>query len=339
MDACEQVDTDRCRAVDSVILILVALMPQRGLRGWAGELPKILDVVANRTRGKLLRRGRKTLPVQGCPHESAILTPSQMWYGNWPVREIEDFTDDRLKVWCIHCGTAIADVKSNRDHVPTKSLLTKALRELGADYDRGVGDDLDYLPQVFICQDCNSSFSPDENYLLCVLHAVMAGSLYPDPAKHPEAATILRSNRHVVRSLRHRLDGQLSLFDDLQPFTLFPDIEKIRRVITKNARGHVYHEIGEPLIEAPDHVAFVPLERLSPEQRVAFESVRTDTDLAAWPEVGSRMTVHLLDGGAMVGGWITVEPGRYRYAIDWSGPMVVKTVIWEYLATETRWGL
>lgn len=253
------------------------------------------------------------------------------------MREIEDFTDDRLKAWCIHCGTEIANIESNLDHVPTKSLLTKALRKRGANYDRGVGDELDYLPQVVVCRRCNSSFSPDENYLLCVLHAVMAGSLYPDPQKHPEAATVLRSNRHVVRSLKRRPDGQLLLFEDLKPFTLYPDIEKIRRVVVKNARGHAYHEIGEPLLEAPDHVAFIPLEKLSPDQRDAFEAVETGADLVVWPEVGSRMTIRLLDEEAMVGGWISVESGRYRYSIDWSDTVTVKTVIWEYLATETRW--
>ena len=165
----------------------------------------------------------------------------------------------------------------------------------------------------------------------------MAGSLYPDPQKHPEAATVLRSNRHVVRSLKRRPDGQLLLFEDLKPFTLYPDIKKIRRVVVKNARGHAYHEIGEPLLEAPDHVAFIPLENLSPDQRDAFEAVDTGANLAVWPEVGSRMTVRLLDEEAMVGGWIFVEPGRYRYSIDWSDAVTVKTVIWEYLATETRW--
>ncbi|ODT94156.1 MAG: hypothetical protein ABS86_00450 [Sphingobium sp. SCN 64-10] len=253
------------------------------------------------------------------------------------MREIEDFTDQRLKVWCIHCGAGIADVDSNRDHVPTKSLLTKDLRERGADYDRGEGDDFDYLPQVVVCREFNSGFSPDENYLLCVLHAVMAGTLYPDPKTNPEAASILRSNRHVVRALKKRPDGQLLLFDDLQPFTLYPDPDRVRRVIVKNARGHAYHEIGEPRLEAPDHVAFVPLEQLSAEQREAFESAGQPGELAVWPEVGSRMTVHLLDDQAMVGGWITVEPGRYRYAIHWSGDVTVKSVIWEYLATETRW--
>lgn len=253
------------------------------------------------------------------------------------MREIEDFTDDRLKAWCIHCGDVIASIESNRDHVPTKSFLTKALRERGANYDRGAGDELGYLPQVVVCRKCNSSFSDDENYFLCVLHAVMAGSLYPDPAKHPEAASILRSNRNVVRSLKKGPDGQLLLFNDLQPFTLFPDPERVRRVIVKNARGHAYHEIGEPLLEPPEHVAFVPLERLSADRRDAFEATDVSADFALWPEVGSRMTVQLLDEEAMVGGWITVEPGRYRYSIDWSGTVTVKTVIWEYLATETRW--
>jgi hypothetical protein len=253
------------------------------------------------------------------------------------VREIEDFTDGRLKAWCIHCGAVIAEFESNRDHVPTKSLLTKALRERGADYDGGVGDEMDYLPQVIVCRRCNSSFSPDESYFLCVLHAVMAGSLYPDPAKHPEAATILRSNRHIVRSLKCGPDGQLLLFENLLPFTLFPDTDKVRRVIVKNARGHAYHEISETFLEEPDHVAFVPLERLSPVQRDAFENVGNGAELAAWPEVGSRMTVQLLEEEAMVGGWITVEPGRYRYSVDWSDAVTVKTVIWDYLATETRW--
>ena len=116
-----------------------------------------------------------------------------------------------------------------------------------------------------------------------------------------------------------------------------PDTARIRRVIIKNARGHAYHEIGEPLFEAPEHVVFLPLARLSADERDAFESTGTGSDLAAWPEVGSRMTMHLLDEETMVGGWITVEPGRYRYSINWSDAVTVKTVIWEYLATETRW--
>ncbi len=248
---------------------------------------------------------------------------------------IEDYSDERQKAWCIHCGSVITDIASNRDHVPTKSLLSNNFRERGARYDYSADDVLGYLPQVIICKSCNSSFAPDENYLLCVLHALFAGGLYPDAATHPEAAQILRSNRHVVRSLKMGPDGQLLLFNDLQPFTLYPDVERIKRVIVKNARGHVYHEIGEPLLNPPVQVGLKPMELMSDGQREAFESTGSGMDV--WPEVGSRMTLHLVDGDAMAGGWIVVEPDRYRYAIDWSDGMMVRTVIWEYLATETRW--
>lgn len=251
--------------------------------------------------------------------------------------EIEDFSDERHKSWCIHCGAAIADAHSNRDHVPTKSFLTKELRVRGTEYDKGSGDDYDYLPQVIVCRRCNSSFSEDENYLLCVLHAVKAGSLYPDPARYPEAASILQSNRHNVRLLKPGPDGQLPLFDNLEPFTLYPDVERVSRVIIKNARGHAYHEIGEPVFLKPSHVAFVPLQRMTSAQREAFERSGTGAELAVWPEVGSRMMVALANETVTVGGWVTVESGRYRYAVEWTGGITVKTVIWEYLATETRW--
>lgn len=68
------------------------------------------------------------------------------------MRYIEEFVDERLKAWCIHCGSAIADVESNRDHVPTKSLLTKNLLKSGADFDRAAGDELGHFPQVLVCR-------------------------------------------------------------------------------------------------------------------------------------------------------------------------------------------
>jgi len=75
------------------------------------------------------------------------------------VREVEDISDSRLKCWCIHCGDTLDGSDSNRDHVPTKSLLTKAIRQRGAAYDGGADDELGSLPQVTVCRSCNSSFS------------------------------------------------------------------------------------------------------------------------------------------------------------------------------------
>ena len=248
---------------------------------------------------------------------------------------IDDYSDERLKSWCIHCGTAIAGVKANRDHVPSKSLLSKAVRKKGAKYDQGRGESDGYLPQVVVCQRCNSGFSRDETYLLCVLHAVRAGSLYPDPETHPEAANVLRSNRDVVRNLKKVPGGQRLLFDDLRPFMLYPDPERLARVILKNARGHAYHEIGEPLMDKPVHVSFAPLMSMAGHERAAFEDIGSGVDL--WPEVGSRMTLRFVDGVAMAGGWREVDKDWYRYALDWSSGVTVRTVIWEYLATETHW--
>jgi hypothetical protein len=251
------------------------------------------------------------------------------------VLEVEDFGDERQKTWCIHCGGIISDLASNRDHVPTKSLLSKQMRELGAKYDRGNGAPGDYLPQVFVCKDCNSRFSGDESYLLCVLHAVNVGSLYPDEKIHKEAAQVLRSNRHTVRSLKAGPYGQLQLFRDLAPFTVYPDVERLKRVIVKNARGHAYHEIGEPLIEAPDQVSFIPIHAMSDDQRNSFESIGQGCNV--WPEVGSRMHLQVAGGENLAGGWITVEQGFYRYAVDWNANITVRSVIWDYLATEASW--
>lgn len=251
------------------------------------------------------------------------------------MQHVEDHGDERQKAWCIHCGKPIADIPSNRDHVPTKSLLSKALRARGAEFDRGAGDPLDYLPQVLVCVECNTGFSTDETYLLCVLHALMAGSLNPDSSRHPDAARVLRSNRQIVRQLKAMPDGQLMLFGDLQPFTLHPDTGRIARVVVKNARGHAYHEIGEPLMHTPATISFWPIETLDPERRAAFEAIGNGLDV--WPEVGSRMLVRLAEGVGMAGGWIEVEPRRYRYAVDWSGGLTVRSVIWDYLATEIRW--
>ena len=248
---------------------------------------------------------------------------------------IEDYSDERQKAWCIHCGKAIADLEVNSDHVPTKALLSRRLRRKGAEYDCGLGAAEGYLPQVVVCKPCNSKYSSDESYLLCVLHAVHAGSLYPDPETHPEAARVLRSNRNVIRDLKGRTGRQCLLFGDGEQFTLYPDAERVGRVVVKNARGHAYHEIGEPLLEPPARMWFAPLSSMRNDQRTAFEGIGAGLDFL--PEVGSRMTVRVADGTGMAGGWVEVEEARYRYAVDWSSGVTVRTVIWEYLATESQW--
>ena len=164
----------------------------------------------------------------------------------------------------------------------------------------------------------------------------MSGTLYPDPIEQEEASKVLRSNRHIVRELRDGPDGQMPLFDNLKPFTIYPDPNRISRVIVKNARGHIHHELAESVHGAPDHIAFKPLHLMSEAEHHVFFQDNSDR-LGVWPEVGSRMMERIMTGADMDDGWIVVEPERYRFSLDWHGDVTVKSVIWDYLATETTW--
>ncbi len=280
------------------------------------------------------------------------------------MKNYKDFSDSRFKGACIHCDASIdididyedidEDVEpnkdyaeSNKDHVPTRSLLSKNLRKRGKEYDteqvaiEDKTNPYDYLPQVTVCKACNSSFSKDETYLLCALHAVIAGGLRPDPATHPEASNVLGSNGDIVKSLEKTVDHQLKLFDDKHVFAIFPDISRVKNVVVKNARGHTYYELGQATSDSPSDVLITPFVHMSKSQRESFEDIPMHSGL--WPEVGSRhlsRMVASMSGEApdeMPEGWITVEEKKYRYAIDFAGNVRVRTVIWEYLATEVVW--
>ena len=88
-------------------------------------------------------------------------------------------------------------------------------------------------------------------------------------------------------------------------------------------------------MDGPPKVSFAPIMSMPYGDRAAFENI--GIGLGVWPEVGSRMTLQLTDGMNLAGGWVKVEAGRYRYALDWLSGITVRTVIWEYLATETYW--
>ena len=50
------------------------------------------------------------------------------------------------------------------------------------------------------------------------------------------------------------------------------------------------------------------------------------------------MMTRVLTGQDMVGAWVIVQDGVYRYSTDdWGGGVRVRTVLHEYLATEVRW--
>lgn len=186
------------------------------------------------------------------------------------MEETEDYSDIRLKSWCIHCGDSLSKVGWTEDHVPTKSLLQKPRPH--------------HLPVIKVCPACNNSFSKDEQYFVTFLSCVMAGSTDPEVQFIPSAARALRSSP----SLRAAIENARSVGpnrEDASP-TWSPDVERVHRVILKNARGHAFFERGEPVTDAPVSIIAVPLSTLSEQVRVWFERAAVQGALASWPEAG-----------------------------------------------------
>lgn len=235
------------------------------------------------------------------------------------MEEIGESVDERQKSWCVHCGGWIAALASNRDHAPSKSLLRKPYP--------------DNLPVIPVCTSCNSGFSLDEEYFAAFLGTVLSGTTEPDRQPLPAASRILQRNPKLKDRIgraktEHRTHGGESRV------VWAPEQDRIERVVVKNARGHAFFEYGEPMLEPPSRVWSAPLESMTATERAAFE----DIDMGSgWPEVGSRMMTRVLTGQDLDDGWVIVQEGAYRYAIIQQGTLLVRTVLHEYLATETWW--
>ncbi|MCQ8279964.1 hypothetical protein NFI95_16095 [Acetobacteraceae bacterium KSS8] len=239
------------------------------------------------------------------------------------MQRIEEFVDERQKSWCIHCVRSLAGLKTNDDHVPSKSLLTKPRPH--------------HLPVVTICRECNTSFSLDEQYTVTFISCVLAGSTDPERQLNASAAraladsSALRARIEQSRTEYRTIGGEMRLVWQ-------PDIDRIQRVVVKNARGHAYFEYGEPMLDPPAHIRVLPLEAMSGSERQRFEGSHGEGSPAVWPEVGSRMMTRLATGEDLSGSWVTVQDGIYRYSVQTVGDgLQVRTVLYEYLAAEVQW--
>ncbi len=235
------------------------------------------------------------------------------------MEEVGEFSDRRQKAWCIHCGIALHVSPTNRDHAPSKSLLDQPFPP--------------NLPLVIICVACNSSFSDSEQYLVAFLGSVLRGTADPDLHEDSAARRILRWNSSLRTSIEQArreyktVGGETRLLWE-------PDSGKINRALTKNARGHVYHELGEPIFGEPDSIWSKPLEYFSPTDHEEFEKSEMPN---LWPEVGSRLMTRLCSGQDLDGSWIVVQPGVYRFNIHFITPIRVRIILREYLAAEITW--
>ncbi|MGK6312636.1 hypothetical protein [Neorhizobium sp. DT-125] len=238
------------------------------------------------------------------------------------MERIEEFVDDRQKSWCIHCTKWLGELETTEDHVPTKSLLVKPRPH--------------HLPVVTICRDCNNGFSLDEQYAVTFLSCVLAGSTDPEKQRNASAARALTKGA-ALRAMIDRTKREFPTADGGTRFVWQPDMDRINRVVLRNARGHAYFEYGDPKMEAPLHVWARPLESMSEYERAEFEGLSDAGGLAPWPEVGSRMMTRIAADLDRDRNWNVVQGGTYRYTIDESRGLRVRSVIWEYLATEVHW--
>lgn len=236
------------------------------------------------------------------------------------MKYVPDYSDDRLKGTCAQCGRRLSRQNSSSDHAPSRCLLRKP-------YARD-------LPVVPTCTDCNTRFSKDEEYVFLFLQCVLVGSTNPEAHQHAKVRRALRRQPKLRSRIEHAKVEQLTLPGDTD-LTWMPEEARIYRVVLKNARGHVWYEIGQPVLNEPDNIWAKPFARLTREQRVHFEGLTADS--TGWPEVGSRMMTRLITGQDLQNGWVVVQDGVYRYRVEQFGGFLVWSVLHEYLATEVYW--
>lgn len=206
--------------------------------------------------------------------------------------------------------------------MPTKSLLRKPRPH--------------HLPVVTICRECNNGFSRDEQYAVTFLSCVLAGNTEPDRQPNASASRALAESPALRASIEKSRTNYQAHGGETR-FVWKPDMARFERVILKNARGHAYFEYGEPMLEPPARVWASPFESLTARERDEFEGLKSQGGLAAWPEVGSRMMTRVITDQDMDGDWVVVQDGIYRYAVHQEGLLRVRSVLYEYLATEVLW--
>ena len=217
---------------------------------------------------------------------------------------------------CVYCGGP----DETRDHVPSKILLDDPLP--------------DQLPVVEACKTCNHSFSLDEEYVACLIEAILNRSAEPDKVSRIKIRRSSERNPKLVARIQaaRTISG-----DGLVSFQ--PEMDRVKNVVLKLARGHAAYELSLPVIEEPVHLAILPLQTMSEQDRLYLENAGSG-EIRTFPEIGSRAFLRACGADPYsdtVGPWVTVVSGQYRYSVDQDGGIRVRIVIAEYLACETYW--
>lgn len=229
------------------------------------------------------------------------------------MKQIVPMGDDRVLAACIYCGAA----PETRDHVPSRVFLDDPLPE--------------NLPVVPCCQACNTSFSLDEEYCAALIDCVAVGTADPSIRHRAKVRRILERQPALASAIQ-----AARTVDTLSGNIAFaPDIDRLKAIVLKLARGHAAFELHTVDDEEPRAVSIAPLSVLDDAAREAFESPPI---ASLYPEVGSRAMTRMFKHGGPSPSWIVVQPGRYRFLASPGWPVLVRIVIGEYFACEVVWG-
>ncbi len=233
------------------------------------------------------------------------------------MKQLNGYSDERRRETVIACREGHKGGEHNKDHIPTKALLSSPYPE--------------NLLVVRTCKKCNSGFSRDEEYLSAFLASVICGSTNVDPVRFPVADRILAHSPRLRERIDQSRQVQGTLWGDPE-IQWTPEFERITRVIVKNARGHILYDLGQSIAEPPSYINIIPIQRMSVQQQDQLEN---PSGISGWPEVGNILMQRIVTGESGQGGWIEVQDGIYRYAV--SELLSVRIVLREYLAAEVAW--
>ena len=167
----------------------------------------------------------------------------------------------------------------------------------------------DNLATVRICRDCNMNFSPAEEYVGAFLGMVLTENPDEGPPHYLEKKidSNLLLHDHFVEQMTVHPGSPAALI------SLAPDQAKLETVISKNARGHLH--IANPLV-VPIGVKRVTC--------CAIDALPESIWSLALPPLGQ---------------WVNVQDGNYRFHVLLSDTTIVRSMVCEYLYTETIFDL
>ena len=227
--------------------------------------------------------------------------------------QLKTFSDKRLDYMCSYCG----GMPETRDHVPSRILLDDPFPE--------------NLPIVPCCLKCNQSFSLDEEYFACVLECVLHGTTEIEKLERVKVKSILSRKE----TLQQRIENSIVFQNGNKIFQIESD--RMRNVIVKLAKGHAKYENSQPQFDDPTSIWIKPLSEMTSEESDIFFA---PLNLDKAPEVGSRALQILVVGSYnnVISQWIDVQDNNYKYSVCAGlGFVIVKILIWEYLAVQVIW--